>query len=110
MIWADFYPMYAEQKWIPKETYHDTTWKVASPAAILLAITRTINHNVNRRIEMSRESGDWYHCNSCGAELVYEKPCPSGEGMVHSEICCSKQMSKIEGRTAGATRSTKADY
>ena len=59
---------------------------------------------------MSRESGDRYHCDSCGAELVYEKPCPCGDNMVHSEICCGKQMTKIEGRTAGPSRSTISDY
>jgi hypothetical protein len=50
--------MYAEQKLMYKETYHVTTWQVASPAAVLVAITRTVDYNVNRRIEMSRESGD----------------------------------------------------
>ena len=64
-----------------------TKWVVSSLAAILLTITRTVNHNANRRIEMSRESGDRYHCDSCG-----------------------KQMSKITGRTTGTTRSTTADY
>ena len=58
---------------------------------------------------MSREVGDRYHCESCGAELVYEKACPC-ENMAHSEICCGKQMSKQEGRSSGPSRSTTADY
>lgn len=53
----------------------------------ITVITRTFNHNVDRKIEISRESGHRYHCDNCG-----------------------KQMPKIEGRTAGTTRSTTADY
>lgn len=45
---------------------------------------------------MPRETGDRYRCNSCGAELVYEKPCPCDDTMNHSEICCNTQMSKVE--------------
>jgi len=45
---------------------------------------------------MSREIGDRYRCDSCGAELVYEKPCPCGDDMVHSEVCCEKPMTKVD--------------
>ncbi len=45
---------------------------------------------------MSREAGDRYRCDSCGAELVYEKPCPCGDAMDHKETCCGKQMSKVK--------------
>jgi hypothetical protein len=45
---------------------------------------------------MSRDVGEKYKCESCGAELVYQKACPCGDGMVHQEICCGKQMTKIE--------------
>jgi predicted RNA-binding Zn-ribbon protein involved in translation (DUF1610 family) len=45
---------------------------------------------------MSRQTGDRYRCDSCGAELVYEKPCPCGDAMAHSESCCNKQMTKVE--------------
>lgn len=45
---------------------------------------------------MSRQAGDRYRCESCEAVLVYEKPCPCGEKMEHSEICCGKQMTKVE--------------
>lgn len=43
---------------------------------------------------MSRKAGDRYTCEKCGAVLVYEKPCPCGEGMEHREICCGQQMKK----------------
>jgi hypothetical protein len=42
---------------------------------------------------MSRNAGERYVCEQCGAELVYEKPCPCKEGG-HSEVCCGKQMKK----------------
>lgn len=47
---------------------------------------------------MPRETGDRYRCESCGAELVYEKPCPCKEHdqAMHSEICCGKQMTKVD--------------
>jgi hypothetical protein len=44
---------------------------------------------------MSREVGDRYRCDSCKAELVYEVACPCDK-MPHSEICCGKQMTKVE--------------
>lgn len=43
---------------------------------------------------MSRNAGDRYVCEKCGAALVYEKPCPCGEQMEHREICCGQQMRK----------------
>jgi len=45
---------------------------------------------------MSREVLDRYRCDSCGAELVYEKPCPCGDAMAHSEIFCGSQMIKVQ--------------
>jgi hypothetical protein len=45
---------------------------------------------------MPREVGERYECESCGAVLVYEKACPCGAKMVHSEICCGQQMKKVE--------------
>lgn len=45
---------------------------------------------------MAREAGDRYRCDKCNAELVYEKPCPCpNDKLVHAEICCDKQMTKI---------------
>lgn len=41
---------------------------------------------------MSREVGDRFVCEKCGAQLVYEKACPCGEGMEHKEVCCGQQM------------------
>lgn len=45
---------------------------------------------------MSREVGERYRCEACKAELVYEVGCPCGDKMAHSEICCGKQMTKVE--------------
>jgi hypothetical protein len=45
---------------------------------------------------MSREVGEQYVCESCKAQLVYEKACPCPDKMAHSEICCGKQMSKLK--------------
>ena len=45
---------------------------------------------------MGRQVGERYVCESCGAELVYEKACPCADGSPHSEICCGKQMKKKE--------------
>lgn len=45
---------------------------------------------------MQRQVGDRYACESCGAQLVYEKPCPCPEGKSPSEICCGKQMTLVE--------------
>ncbi len=45
---------------------------------------------------MQRKIGDRYACEQCGAQLVYEKPCPcSGEKSSPSEICCGKQMTLV---------------
>lgn len=43
---------------------------------------------------MSRETGERYACEKCGAQLVYEKPCPCPPEKVHSEICCGEQMER----------------
>lgn len=45
---------------------------------------------------MSRARGDRYACERCGAELVYTKPCPCGDGMRHEEICCGRPMVKVD--------------
>lgn len=45
---------------------------------------------------MSRKVGEKYQCESCGAQLLYQKPCPCQDGMVHQEICCGEQMTKLE--------------
>jgi len=44
---------------------------------------------------MSRETGSRFMCDSCGATLVYEKGCPCGNAMPHSEVCCGEQMSQV---------------
>lgn len=47
-------------------------------------------------IKMPRQIGDRYVCEKCGAQLVYEKPCPCPESMPHSEICCGEQMKLVQ--------------
>jgi len=47
---------------------------------------------------MPRKTGDRYVCEKCGAELVYEKPCPCPEGMAHSESCCGRQMKLVQSK------------
>jgi hypothetical protein len=42
-----------------------------------------------------RKAGDRYRCEKCGAELVYEKPCPCSPTMPHVEICCGQQMTSV---------------
>jgi hypothetical protein len=45
--------------------------------------------------QVARSAGTRYECESCGAVLVYEKPCPcSGDGE-HAEICCEKPMKEL---------------
>ena len=48
---------------------------------------------------MSRNAGDRYTCEKCGAVLVYEKPCPCPPQMEHREICCGQQMGKVEAKS-----------
>lgn len=50
---------------------------------------------------MSRNVGERYVCEQCGAQLVYEKACPCPEGMKHAEICCGKQMKQVKETAAG---------
>ena len=45
---------------------------------------------------MHRDVGDRYVCEKCGAQLVYEKPCPCPPDMPHSEICCGVQMKLVQ--------------
>jgi hypothetical protein len=58
-------------------------------------MTRQKKTHLEEKQTMSREVGERYRCDSCKAELVYEVACPC-EGMPHSEICCGKQMTKVE--------------
>ncbi len=52
---------------------------------------------------MSRKVGERYACEKCGAQLVYEKPCPCPETMKHSEICCGEQMQMVQEQTTAKT-------
>jgi hypothetical protein len=51
-------------------------------------------------IAMSRQIGERYHCPKCGAQLVYEKPCPCPAGSGHAEICCGEQMQRLKADAA----------
>ena len=51
---------------------------------------------------MAREVGERYACEKCGAQLVYEKPCPCPDSSPHSEICCGKQMKRVTENQASA--------
>jgi len=44
---------------------------------------------------MSRNAGDRYTCEKCGATLVYEEPCPCPADMPHAETCCGQQMAEV---------------
>ena len=51
---------------------------------------------------MSRKVGDRFACQECGAQLVYEKPCPCPDGSKpHSEICCGTQMKRVDEGKSG---------
>lgn len=52
---------------------------------------------------MPRKIGDRYVCEKCGAQLVYEKPCPCPESMPHSEICCGEQMKLVQEQISAKT-------
>ncbi len=49
---------------------------------------------------MTREIGERYACDKCGAQLVYEKPCPCPDSKPHAEICCGEQMKRVNGKAA----------
>lgn len=48
---------------------------------------------------MGRKAGQRFHCEKCGAQLVYEIECPCGDERKHQEICCGEQMKS--GKAAG---------
>ena len=50
----------------------------------------------SKGIVVAREVGERYACDKCGAQLVYEKPCPCPNTSPHSEICCGEQMKRVE--------------
>lgn len=53
---------------------------------------------------MPRQTGDRYVCEDCGAQLVYETPCPCPEGSTHSEICCGQQMKLLKEQAPAKTQ------
>lgn len=50
-----------------------------------------------REVQMPRSVGERYECKDCGAVLVYENACPCPPGMEHSEVCCGKPMTQVQG-------------
>jgi hypothetical protein len=53
-----------------------------------------------REVEMARNVGDRFVCRTCGAQIVYEKPCPCPEGKPHAEICCGVPMTPLPDQSA----------
>lgn len=46
---------------------------------------------------MPHPAGERLRCESCGAEIVFAKPCPcpEGEKKTHSDICCGQEMKSL---------------
>jgi hypothetical protein len=46
---------------------------------------------------MSHPVGEHLVCDSCGAEIVFVKPCPCKERKpkAHSDMCCNKEMRSL---------------
>lgn len=55
---------------------------------------------------MARQIGERYACEKCGAQLVYEKPCPCADGKPHAEICCGEQMKRLPEQAGQASQAT----
>jgi hypothetical protein len=56
---------------------------------------------------MAHPVGERLHCDSCGAEVVFEKacPCPEAEPKTHSDVCCGSEMRRVgAGAAAEAGR------
>jgi hypothetical protein len=51
---------------------------------------------------MPHPVGERLRCDDCGAEIMFVKacPCPDRESRSHSDICCGKEMHRVE---AGAS-------
>lgn len=52
---------------------------------------------------MPRQVGERYAFEKCGTQLVYEKPCPCPDSMLHSEICCGEQMKLVQEEAPATT-------
>jgi len=46
---------------------------------------------------MSHTVGERFHCDECGAEIVFIKacPCPESEPKKHADICCGQEMRRL---------------
>lgn len=52
---------------------------------------------------MPHPTGQRLRCESCGAEILFVKPCPcpEREPKTHADVCCGEQMQLVEaGETA----------
>lgn len=70
---------------------------------VILSYLTFLPNEAKKEREMPRKIGDRYVCEKCGAQLVYEKPCPCPEGMPHSEICCGEQMKLVQEQAPAKT-------
>jgi hypothetical protein len=52
---------------------------------------------------MPHPTGEMLRCDSCGAEIVYEKACmcPEREPKQHANLCCGKEMRVLGIRETG---------
>jgi hypothetical protein len=53
---------------------------------------------------MPHPVGERLRCDECGAEIMFVKacPCPDSEPKAHSDICCGKEMRKLQEATEPA--------
>jgi hypothetical protein len=51
---------------------------------------------------MPHPVGERFRCDECGAEIVFVKacPCPETESEAHADICCGKQMQRLESEAS----------
>lgn len=68
-------------------------WRIYSDSSCFQRKIYNAEENI-----MTRETGERYLCEKCGAELVYKKPCHCPADRTHSEVCCNQQMKKVEGK------------
>lgn len=59
---------------------------------------------------MPHPAGERLRCDECGAEILFVKPCPCPERdpKAHADICCNKEMRKVESEAATASEPMSA--
>lgn len=47
---------------------------------------------------MAHNVGERLRCDECGAEIVFTQPCPcpEREPKTHADICCGKEMRRLD--------------